>query len=156
MIPGPWGLRTGDDPFDRRFQVSARHDKFAQQLLTADVRALLMQRDDWVFTMGFDSVACVCAEPFVSVPDVLARLDFLHMLVGALPAEMVHEQTRGLPTLPDGAVVDVTKPEHMRDALLSMTPEQQSTFLDQFEHITPERKAEIMAQVQLHKAGGGP
>jgi hypothetical protein len=153
-ITKPWGFKTGDDAFDRQFKVSSRDDAFVHTLLTADVRALLMQRNDWGFMIGFYAVVCVCAEPFGSVADVTARLAFLQSLESALPPELVNEGTSGLPRLPDGSVLDTTDPEKVRDALLSMTSEQQSALLDQFPHMTPERKAQIMEQVEQHKAGG--
>src|SRR5262249_55099429 len=81
----PWGFKTGDEEFDGRFKVSAQDDQFARELFTADVRALLLQRDDWGFMLGFYSVICVCAEPFDSVDAITARLAFLQSLADALP-----------------------------------------------------------------------
>jgi hypothetical protein len=153
-ITKPWGFKTGDDAFDHQFKVSSHDDEFAHTLLMPGVRALLMQRNDWGFMIGFYTVLCVCAEPFGSVDDVTSRLAFLQSLRSALPTELVKEGTSALPKLPDGTVLDMTHTENLRDALLSMTPEQQSALLDQFPHITPERKAQIMAQAAQHKAGG--
>jgi len=155
-VQKPWGFKTGDDAFDRQFKVSTRDDDYAHELFTADVRALLMQRSDWGFMLGFYSVVCVCAEPFDSVDAVDARLTFLQSLAHALPAELVKDVIASLPKRPDGSIVDVTKSENIRDALLALTPEEQSKFLDQFKHITPERKAQIMAQVQQHQTNRDP
>jgi len=155
-IPKPWGFKTGDDGFDSQFKVSTHDDEFARELFTADVRALLMQRSDWGFMLGFYSVVCVCAEPFDSVDAVDARLAFLQSFAAALPADLVKDVLASLPKRPDGSIVDVTKSENIRDALLALTPAEQSEFLDQFKHITPEKKAQIMAQVQQHQSNRAP
>ena len=147
----PWGFKTGDDAFDERFKVSTHDDEFARQLFSADVRCLLMQRDDWGFMLGFYSVVCVCAEPFDSVEAVDARLAFLQAFAAALPTELVKDAIASLPKRPDGTIVDVTKTENIRDTLLTLTPAEQSEFLDQFKHMTPEKKAQIMAQVEQHQ-----
>jgi hypothetical protein len=155
-VQKPWGFKTGDDAFDTHFKVSTRDDEFARGLFTADVRALLLQRSDWGFMLGFYAVVCVCADPFDSVHAVDARLAFLQSFAAALPAELVKDAMASLPKRPDGTIVDVTKSENIRDALLALTPAEQSEFLDQFKHMTPEKKAEIMAQVQQHQRNRDP
>jgi hypothetical protein len=154
-VPKPWRFKTGDDAFDTRFRVSTHDDEFTHTLLTADLRALVMQRSDWGFMLGLYSVVCVCAEPFDSVHAVDARLGFLQSFAAALPAEVVKDEVASLPKRPDGTIVEPTKSENMRDTLLALTPAEQSEFLDQFKHITPEKKAEIMAQVALHQRNRG-
>jgi hypothetical protein len=147
----PWGFKTDEAAFDDQFRVSARDEAFAHLLLAPELRALLLERDDWAFMMGFYSVTCVCSEPFGTVDDVTARLAFLQTLVRAVPADVASDQTSALPKLPDGTVIDLTHEENLRDTLLKLTPEEQAQVLDQFPHMTPEKRAQIISQVMQHK-----
>jgi hypothetical protein len=151
-LPRPLGFKVGDATFDGQFTVSTRDKPFAEQLLTPAVRRLLVQRDDWAFMMFGYVVLCVGAEPYGTVDDVQARLAFLNSLVLAVPPELAQQATP--PTLPDGTAIDVTRPDHLKAAVMHLSPEQQVDALQKFQQMDPHERAQLIAQFLQHRDHG--
>ena len=81
---------TGDPAFDERFAVAALPDAGQQmQVLTPDLRQLIMARDDWVFRAERYLFGCVSKGPFGSVSEVTQRIGEVLAIVAAIPPSVL-------------------------------------------------------------------
>ena len=149
-FPKPWGYKIGDAAFDDRFKVSTPDEAFARQLLTPDLRAELLQRDDWAFMFGAYAVLCVCAEPFASVDEIRERLALLDDMEQAVPHELATGVLSKPFTLDDGTRVDLTHPDDVKAALARLSPKEQAELLQRFQETDPTDRMQLIAQFLQH------
>jgi hypothetical protein len=79
---------TGDADFDARFMTFAALGA-EQQVLTPDVRRLMMARDDWAFRAERYLFGCISLGAFQSADDVTRRIAEVLAIVAALPTSAV-------------------------------------------------------------------
>lgn len=83
---------TGDPEFDARFVSVAAPSGFPD-VLTSEVRARMLARDDWSFVGERYWLGCVTKHGFRTADDVLERVDAVMAVVAALPASVVPAAT---------------------------------------------------------------
>jgi hypothetical protein len=79
---------TGDPAFDAVF-VTTGDPAGLPGLLTPDVRAAMLVRDDWSFLAERYWFGCVTKGGFRTPEEVLGRVDAVHAVVAAMPEELV-------------------------------------------------------------------
>ena len=117
---------TGDPAFDERLAVAALPDAGQQmQVLTPDLRQLIMARDDWVFRAARYLLGCVGKGPFGSVNEVTQRIGEVLAIVAAIPASV----------LPDHV-------DHSEDDLIARIGQQTSIedAMAMLQQLTPEER----------------
>ena len=81
-------VATGDAAFDAAF-VTTGDPAGLPGLLTAEVRARMLARDDWSFLAERYWFGCITERGFRTPEEVLERVDAVRAVVAALPAELV-------------------------------------------------------------------
>jgi hypothetical protein len=79
---------TGDQEFDDRF-VTVLIPTSGPDVMTVDVRRLLMARDDWALVGDANWLFCVSKGRFQSADDIARRIDEVLAIVHAFPSSIV-------------------------------------------------------------------
>jgi hypothetical protein len=122
------------EDFNRRFRVLALDRKYTMDVIGERPMALLLERDDWVFALEFDRLACLAKGTLATPNDYAALLDALTRIAVLIPTFVDQDRGLRLPTLPDGTAIDVLDPasrEKVEEALIAMSPEQRAAALAQ-------------------------
>jgi hypothetical protein len=135
-------LETGDPAFDRQFRVRGAHPRTVAELMSADVRALMMARDDWFFAFGADMLLCICRQGYRSAEDVTGRLAELAGIAAALPPPSAQHAAAQPIVLSTGVVFDPAHLEDWKAALAALPPGQRQQLLDELRARLAERRAQ--------------
>ncbi len=135
-------IETGDPPFDRQFRVHTAHPQIARQVLSPDVRGLMMARDDWFFFLGGTDLLCVCREGYRSPDDLRARLAEVSGIARAMPAPATMSVAAQPISLSGGVVFDPAHIAEWKAALAALPPAQQRQLKDELRARLAERRAQ--------------
>lgn len=135
-------LETGDRAFDRQFRVRGAHPRTVAELLSADVRALMTARDDWLFTFGADRLLCICRQGYRSAEEVTGRLGELTGIAAALPPPSAQHAAAQPIVLSTGVVYDPARVEDWKAALAGLPPDQRQQLLGELRARLAERRAQ--------------
>jgi hypothetical protein len=82
---------TGDPAFDDLYSVGsfAGFGVSQEQVLTPELRQLIMAHDDWIFRFERYLLACITKGPFRTVDNVTQRISEVLAFVGAIPASVM-------------------------------------------------------------------
>ena len=156
------------EDFNRRFQVMALDRKYVTDVISERTMALLMQRDDWVFALGFNRLGCVCKAALASADDYRGRLDAVSQFASLIPAFVGQERGANMPSLPDGTTLDLFDPasrDTFKTAVLAMSPEERQQFLAQVQEngarflagmFGKELPPEVLAKIASHFGSANP
>lgn len=139
MITRP--IPAGDAAFAERFVVHGQDPAFAQALLTAEVRELMMARDDWIFVLERVRLACLAREAYASAEDVRLRLAQVQAVLAAIPPSVVPPAAEQAPGLLEN-LREAASPEDAKARLAAMTGDQRAQFV-----------AEILRQREARRRG---